>query len=713
MHFGFLRISGDKPLWRIVMDKSYLFIFLAALLWLPVPYAHSNNKGLNDSPQLGILDLRTNDLDEDFILNLDGEWEFYWDHFYAYADFYPEPPRDNRLYVKVPSYWNSYTFKGTTLPASGYATYRLRIFLPENFSGRLGFDVPVFDDSYRLYINEHLMAGNGNPGPSESESEPGYLPERFDYMPETDTLDLIIHVSNFHHRRGGFWKSLRMGSPQEITRYANGYRTIYSLSLGVLASFGLFFLTFFILHRRNYHAFFFSMILFGIFLRLLNTGSYVSIEFWGLNWLWAIRFEYLGTFLAFGFGLWYFLNIYPDEVVKKITIVNSLVIFLAMMVILSSEARVFAYTMLYFQPAVIIFLGYYLFRSLAESIKKSRSDLFFFVAILLLILALINDILVSHSVASLTPHYIIHFAVQVFVFIQAVMIIRFWIQAFEEKERLNNEIEFINLNLEKLVDERTEKLNESMEEISRQNKQIEEKNKNLRSTLDFNHKILSIISHDLRSPVAGIFQISDFLYRTKDDPDISETLKSMRNMAESSSILIDNLLFWARSQVKDLQFNPQRVNLYEMINEVLNLYVEMARQKNISIQLKMEKELTAWCDYQLVVIILRNLISNAQKFTFEGGNILISGSTFQHQNQALLVIEDNGKGMSTEKILELRQSEKLISTYGTENEKGSGLGLKLCYELTRINKGTLKISSEEGKGTKVSLILPLKPESRT
>ena len=116
----------------------------------------------------------------------------------------------------MPSYWTNYNPVNIDITGQGYATYRLKILLPPSFREEIMFDVPVFDAAFDLYLDYFYAGGNGTPGISKQDSEAGYSPFMVNYTPVNDTLQITVLVSNYQHRRGGFWKSMRIGHPEKL-----------------------------------------------------------------------------------------------------------------------------------------------------------------------------------------------------------------------------------------------------------------------------------------------------------------------------------------------------------------------------------------------------------------------------------------------------------------------------------------------------------------
>ena len=658
-------------------------------------------------PEMGIMDLRNYEFNDQWYLKLDGEWEFYWESFEGPEAFSSGESPNPTLWVDVPGYWNDYIHETLDFSGEGYATYRLRIILPEDFTSEIGFDLPVFDAAFNLFLDNDLVRSNGKPGISWNNSEPGYDPGRIQYNPLSDTLQVLIHTSNFQHRRGAFWRSMQIGHPDKLAKVEYRYRFISFLSLGFLLAFSLFFFFFFIFYHEDKIILFFSLVLAGIFIRMLHTDLYPINYLIEIPWNCLIRMEYVGSFLAFGAGIWYLYLLFPVRYMLPISRINTVLIIISVLVITFFDVKVFSYTMFYFQPAVLFLLIFYLVISIRRVIGGKKDELIYLVAILVLMGAFINDLWIAHSQTAISKDYAMHFAVMVFVFLHAAMIIRNWIMAFKEKGKLMKEIEYINRNLESLIEERTSELNTRNKEIQEKNENIEARNMELKEALDFKNKIFSIIAHDLKSPVASLVQNSVLLDFDLEEDKRNQLFTSFRELSSAALNLIDNLLYWGRSQGDQVNFSPESIDIRPVIEEVFALHKEMAGQKSITLEPVFEGETTTFADRELMDIVLRNLVSNAIKFTNERGNVRISVTEDPENKHLLLIsIEDNGVGIPENRIKDLLGNKEMISTAGTSRETGTGLGLRLCYELVSLHNGDLRIESESGKGTTVKISLP-------
>ena len=248
------------------------------------------------------------------------------------------------------------------------------------------------------------------------------------------------------------------------------------------------------------------------------------------------------------------------------------------------------------------------------------------------------------------------------------------------------ELEETNISLKLLVEQRTSKLID---------------------IVSTNGKFLSIVAHDLRSPfssIIGILELLKLSLKEFNKEEIEEYINIVYNSANNTLSLLDNLLKWAVSQNKEKNFNPVKINLYELLREEVESIRTSARQKQIAISHSIEPGMNVTADIQMVKTILRNLINNAIKYTNINGEIKINACELNKFVEVTVI--DNGIGISAENKRKLFKIDAFHSTPGTHNEKGTGLGLLLCKEFVELHGGGIRIESEAGKGSKFSFTLP-------
>lgn len=238
--------------------------------------------------------------------------------------------------------------------------------------------------------------------------------------------------------------------------------------------------------------------------------------------------------------------------------------------------------------------------------------------------------------------------------------------------------------------------------------ELRENEAQLRELNKTKDRLFSIIGHDLRSPFNNILGFSDLLIKRLNDStfkDSEKYLKIINGLANNTLILLDNLLNWAKSQTGVLSIHKENILLSDIILEVINLNLPIAKTKNIALHFFNDEEIKIYGDKNLLKTVFRNLISNAIKFTNPEGKIEIVA--IQKKDLVEVTISDNGIGINKEKLNDFFMLSQVTSTVGTANEKGSGLGLLICKEFVEKHGGKIWVESEFGKGSDFKFTLPL------
>ncbi len=221
-------------------------------------------------------------------------------------------------------------------------------------------------------------------------------------------------------------------------------------------------------------------------------------------------------------------------------------------------------------------------------------------------------------------------------------------------------------------------------------------------------KFLSILAHDLKSPFTGLLGLSEMLVNYLNDLTKDEMREFSSGIFESAKViysLIDNLLLWTRVQSGRIDFDPKPRNLRQTVQEVLFLSETNALKKNISLFNEVDPSFTVVCDKNMLEMILRNLISNAVKFTNYAGEVKVTANDLGDLIE--VSVTDNGVGISAENLGKLFKIESIVSSEGTNNEQGTGMGLLLSRDFVEIQGGTIKVESELNEGTTITFTLPV------
>ena len=219
-------------------------------------------------------------------------------------------------------------------------------------------------------------------------------------------------------------------------------------------------------------------------------------------------------------------------------------------------------------------------------------------------------------------------------------------------------------------------------------------------------KFFSIIAHDLRSPFQSLLSSSEMLATQIGDlsrEDIVLVSKGLNDNLINLHGLLENLLHWSLMQRNMLEFKPTTLNLYDVVNKVIQISNQSAIKKNIALSNKVDTAIIVYADVDMLRSVVQNLVVNAIKFTQPGGRITVSSS--DKKSYVEVSVRDTGRGIESERISKLFSFNTISTTSGTGGEKGTGLGLPLCREFVERNNGNIWVESEPGKGSKFTFTL--------
>ena len=243
--------------------------------------------------------------------------------------------------------------------------------------------------------------------------------------------------------------------------------------------------------------------------------------------------------------------------------------------------------------------------------------------------------------------------------------------------------------------------------LLRHQQEMETRSEELERLNEVKDKFFSIISHDLRSPINALAGLLDLLDKGAVKPEeLSRHIHELKSRFSHTRTLLNNMLDWTLLQMDKLNLQPSRIDLHKMVDENI-LLLGSVPNKQIKLHNRIPANTVGYADSNTVNLVLRNLMTNAIKFTNDGGEVVISAE--QRDTEWLVSVEDNGVGMPEDVLKILFDKTAPYTTRGTANEKGTGLGLILCKEFVEKNGGRIFVQSTEGRGSKFSFTIP-KPE---
>lgn len=615
----------------------------------------------------GILDLAQWNPENDGIINLSGEWDFYWNRLLTYSDLRDNDPGPV-IKAEVPAVWNKYIIDGKKLPGFGYATYRLKVVNAKK-DMPLAFRIPTMSTAYCMYINDRPVASNGTVGVDKEHFRPEYRPVTVQVLPPAAQFDIVVQVSNFIYARGGMWYSIKMGTPEKIMN--NDRRIIYG-DLFLLGSFfvlGLYYLSIFLLRREDKGSLYFVLLCLVAIGRTAIHGDYAVVRlfpFISVNAIALINYLTLYWFPA-AFVL-FIGELFREEVSGKVVRAAFIYALAASLVTLLLPLGVYTrYTYLAEAAAFLITLYTLVCTGKAFAGAKQDSSIVLSGAFVMILCA-VYDILCHNNIIHYYIGETISFGFLVFLFLQSLILARRFSQTFRNVNDLSNRL----LESDRLKDE-----------------------------------FLANTSHELRTPLNGILGITEALLLGSEG-ELNEGQKQSLSIVAGGSRrlanLVNDILDYSRLKHDDIKLDLKPVRIKGIVQITLNVFKQLNRSPEVEISSSLPDGLPpVMADENRLAQIMYNLVGNAAKFTTQGFvrvTARVSGGMLE------VCVEDTGQGIPEDKFDDIFKSFEQVDTSLTRKQGGTGLGLSITKQLVETHGGRIWVESVVGKGSKFYFTLP-------
>jgi len=261
--------------------------------------------------------------------------------------------------------------------------------------------------------------------------------------------------------------------------------------------------------------------------------------------------------------------------------------------------------------------------------------------------------------------------------------------------------------LEEKLTMRTLQIQKKRYELEKEKETIELQKKDLEAINVAKDKFFTIIAHDLKNPFSTVIGVSDLIinrFNKIDKEEVFEYVQQINRFSKSAFNLLENLLQWARSQTGSIKINFKRTNIYEIIEDVVELFAVSAKQKGITFSNLVNKNFYGYVDVDMVTTVIRNLVSNAIKYSFQNGKIDLIVS--ESGDMLVVEVKDYGEGIEGEVLDSLFKIDNRVGLHQNEEQEGTGLGLILCKEFVLKNGGEIWAENNPGQGTSFKFTLP-------
>lgn len=649
--------------------------FFALLIILACSHCARAGQVPEKKAATGFLDLTNHDFTAQPLIVLGGEWDLF----------------RHRLIV-TPAETRSLSAERIVLPQTwsgdGHATYRLRIRLPDNLPENLAIHMEAQLSAYELSAGGRTLAASGKPAASFAETVPETRPLTA-ILPVARDLEVFLRVANYHHRKGGIFKKIYFGTATAVDREIESKRVLDALLTGILGIMALYHFVIFALRRRNRAALFFGLVCLTILARTITTGEKLILVMWpSAPFGFYTMLEYLSYFWSIPFTLQFFRELYPSYMRRWVHRSFDALAVLFSLVVVATPLSLYSHTSYIYIPVMVagVLIVAWLLARVAWRREQNASALT--AGFSVLALAVLNDSL--NTLEILRTGYVVQFGfLGIVLFYAAVLAARFS-RALDDSEAAALKLSVANETLETRVAERTVELERAKELAENANR--------------LKDNFIALVSHDLRSPLSGLYGVLQTVRIAKLD---EEKRSRMLGLAEKSASdvlqMIESLLQLHRFKRGSLGGVTELAQPYLIFDALARSLSEAALEKKLQVLNKLPPERKFEVDVHLLRHVLRNLLTNAIKYSNAGGEIEVELSS---EKPVEISVTDHGVGMNPHQLAAVLGREQPVSTAGTAGEKGSGLGLAICREMLRSQGGDLLVVSKPGKGSTFTVRLP-------
>lgn len=604
----------------------------------------------------GILDLRGLDLTAR-AFPLVGEFGFFWKELVGPEDL--EAKSGQAEFITFPELWNGETLGDQKLSSKGYATYYVKILLPESAVGTdLGFGIQDMYSAYRLYMNGRELAYNGIVAKTAEAYRPYWLPQTVSFRVTSDTLNVVLQVANFDHSKGGTKEEVLFGDAQLVREsFENDLAYDYILT-GCLLMGGLFFFGLYFFGRNEHSMLYFSLFCIAYSYRIIGAANYGFHHiFPGIPWSVTLHLEYVSLYLSGYLFTRYTHHLYPDEAPKWL--INIFAYTSLGMIVVTLVSPVDFFTLFpgpYF-GMIFLFIPICVWAYI-KAIKNSRYGATFALFSLgALFVSFIFDMLDYFEILR-RNNLILFVGYTSFFFFQSLILsYRF---AMSYRKAIGD----------------AEQASEAKSEF------------------------LSVMSHEIRTPLNAVVGMSNLLDVKGEQ---QENVNTLKHAAQNLLLLVNDILDYTKIEAGKIEFEEVDTDLPDLIERLRLIHNSKAMEDGLDLKLDITEEVPKYviCDPTRITQILSNLVGNGLKFTHKGSVTIRLSLVGKSVDEATVLFEviDTGIGIEVDKQELIFDTFSQAASSTTRNYGGTGLGLSITRRLLELQGGELKVRSEKGKGS--------------
>ncbi len=423
---------------RLNKTTILLLLYFTTFYLYPQAEINTNNLAKSNSPKVvnGLIDLSDWSFEQNGSIELNGDWEFYWNQLLTPEDFINPIPPSMTAFMTVPQNWKNFLVDGEPLGVKGYATFRMQISAVNPYAEIIALQIEKMDTAYKLWINGKVLAGNGIVGTDAATSVPMLNREIISLNPDAVTFELVVQISNFSYKKGGFRKPIILGTKDKLSHNRDLFFFIDIFLFGSILFMGLYHFILYIFRRNDASSLFFGFLCLLIVIRVLVTSEKLILSFFQVPWELLIKLDFITFYLGVPVFLIFLFSLFPDETQKRIV-----QLFVGIGLLFSITAvftkPIFFTSNSSFYQVIILISSLYAFIIIVKSLRKKREGVFLlFLGSLILFAFMINDVL--HSNQRIDTDNLFPIGLYLFLFLQSVMISKRFSNAFTHVEILSN-----------------------------------------------------------------------------------------------------------------------------------------------------------------------------------------------------------------------------------------------------------------------------------
>lgn len=637
---------------KAFLKRRFLFgLFLLVSLCHPV---FSSVKVPAPTAKDGVLDLRNSDFGLEAI-ELKGEFKFYWNQQLA-----PGNERGVYGFVDYPQLWNSLRWQGKPISSQGFATYKLTVLLPV-MNKTLGIRLPHVYSAYRIFVNNKFIAGDGVPGISKETTTPYWSTQVMPLVDVGDTLHITLQISNFTHSRGGPNTAIALGELTSLQSESNLNHAFDFFLAGCVLMAGLFFLGLYLFGKHDKSILYFSLFCFFYAYRIVGSNQYtLHSVFPGLNWDFAIHFEYLSLFMVVTMFTLYTRALYPEDAPQRLMLAMAAFCVLFVVITIAFPPTVFSRTVNVFMLIVLAYIAIAIYIFWIAYKRRRIGAQYALMSAVAIFVVIVSIILEYYNVAA-PQKILLFFGYLSFFFCQSLILsFRFAYTLKQAKEEAE-------------------------------------------MGLKVKSEFLSTMSHEIRTPLNSVLGMTHLLLKESPTPPQRSHLDVLMFSAKHLLALVNDILDFNILEAGQIRLNFKPMDISEIARNIISGQKSFNLGADVELILQMDEgvPISVEGDPVRTAQVITNLVHNSIKFTNTGWVKLKVAVIDKTLNEVTLrfSVEDTGIGIPAEKLKVIFERFTQVDSSVSRGFSGTGLGLAISKRILEMQGVQLKVESEVDKGS--------------